>query len=728
MIPTRSLNGSQLPSTVQAVLRTRLHRLDRDVRSVLLLASVIGREFTRGLLRHCLAEDADLDASLETLRASGLIHQTHILPEPTYSFKHVLTQEVAYDSILHHQRRQLHGVVGSAIERDCADRMTEHAEVLARHFGESEDWRKAAHFSRIAGDRAQRFGEFNEALARYRQAGSWLAQLPEDAAGLSARVEILFREEQLHDMMGRWEEQQACIDESLVLLARGNQPERLTEAHIRQADVHTLNGRFGAADAALGHALRISRAHADVAGEQKALRSIGFLRWHENRYEDAIAISEELLVLDRRRGDIDVLVTDLLNLLTAVRRLPDSGRGASYVKEVLELGEQIGDPVRQVPICNNVAEYYRSTGDREKALLHVDRAIEIGEASPHLGARPHTYALRAQILLEEGRFEECVPLYRAVVEAHRSDAYRAGRLVAPAYASGAGGPGWALRMLGEVLVLLERYDEAVPCLDEAAANYGDRGDLEAEALLRSRAATIREMQEQFDAAHSIWDRVRELRRVGGDMAGECEAQEALGRTARRQGNAGCARICYEEALRLAGQIDDTARQGCLHNTLGILARRRGAHADALAHFEEALRLFRQRNEPANAGLMLTCIGVTLGALGRPENATSRLEEAVRLHRLTGQRQMHAHALAALGDARFALHMYAEAGSCQSASLRLRRDLGDRRGEGWMLQRLARTCAARGNSRRMRAYAAAATMIAADPGNEDLMEACRQLPG
>ena len=104
--------------------------------------------------------------------------------------------------------------------------------------------------------------------------------------------------------------------------------------------------------------------------------------------------------------------------------------------------------------------------------------------------------------------------------------------------------------------------------------------------------------------------------VAGSGAGECEALEGLGRTARRQGEMDRARQCYQEALRLAEQVGDEAKQGELHNTLGILAWKRGAHGEALGHYEQALRIFEERDDPVHAGLILNSIGVTLQKLDR----------------------------------------------------------------------------------------------------------------
>src|SRR6185503_9753755 len=109
------IDSFSLPDTVQAVIRTRLDTLDRESLEVLRVASVIGREFGQELLTGVLGENVDADRAIERLNAAGLIQPLDSVSEPGYRFKHVLTQEVTYDSLLGHQRRALHQTIGSAI-------------------------------------------------------------------------------------------------------------------------------------------------------------------------------------------------------------------------------------------------------------------------------------------------------------------------------------------------------------------------------------------------------------------------------------------------------------------------------------------------------------------------------------------------------------------------------------------------------------------------------------
>ena len=137
---TRSLEKLTLPTSVQAVIRSRLDRLDDNHREVLRLASVIGREFGQRLLEKAHPGASSLSPLLEALKGQELIQQVRVLPDVAYLFKHVLTQVVVYETLLLERRRSLHGLVAQAFEELHADRLEEHYEQLAHHYARGNCW------------------------------------------------------------------------------------------------------------------------------------------------------------------------------------------------------------------------------------------------------------------------------------------------------------------------------------------------------------------------------------------------------------------------------------------------------------------------------------------------------------------------------------------------------------------------------------------------------------
>ena len=143
------LTAIQVPATVQAVLAARIDRLPAEDKSVLQLASVIGRNVSLPLLR-AIAEvpEQDLQSCLAHLQTAEFMYEARLFPEPEYTFRHALTLDVAYGGLLQERRRQLHARIVEALERLHPERMSEQAARLAHHAFRGEVWAKALTYLR----------------------------------------------------------------------------------------------------------------------------------------------------------------------------------------------------------------------------------------------------------------------------------------------------------------------------------------------------------------------------------------------------------------------------------------------------------------------------------------------------------------------------------------------------------------------------------------------------
>jgi class 3 adenylate cyclase/tetratricopeptide (TPR) repeat protein len=159
-----------IPDTIQAVLVARIDRLEDSVKSVLKLASVIGRTFFVRVLKAVSEAGDDVEHQLGRLEEQEFVRLLEQTPELEYVFKHALVQEAAYDSILSQQRRAIHRGVAQAIETLFAERRDEFASLLAYHYARAEDWPQARVYLLAAGDQAGRIAADAEALEHYRQA------------------------------------------------------------------------------------------------------------------------------------------------------------------------------------------------------------------------------------------------------------------------------------------------------------------------------------------------------------------------------------------------------------------------------------------------------------------------------------------------------------------------------------------------------------------------------
>jgi tetratricopeptide (TPR) repeat protein/class 3 adenylate cyclase len=669
----RDMESLRLPATVQAVIRTRLDRLDGDARDVLRVAAAIGREFGADLLSAAVPGHIDTPRALERLRGASLIQQVRVVPEPVFRFKHILTQEVAYDSLLEHQRKTAHGAIGRALERQGAGRLDEHAEALAHHFGQAELWHDAVAFGRRAVERLSALSQFSNALALLEQLQGWLSHFSEWERRRDLLADILLEQERVCETLGQRRRQQTIITELISLLAPHGASSRLAEAYLRQGDLLTLLKHFDAAERALNTALRLSRDGGDRRLERSGLRSIGLLRWHQGRHLESLEIAEQTLAFDRDIGDERSIIGDLANMGSVLRALGEHDRARAVLEEALAMPVVEREPAGMSSVLHNLAYVHRACGDLDTALACLLRADEAMQANMLPIHRSFHLTTIAHIRLQQGDVPAALRTYQQAVDLSRR-------------ARHAEGLAQALRLLGDLQFGLRQDAPAAANLSEAAALFAQLEDPASQSESCAKVAVARERLAQWTAAREAWTAVLELRRSLADPAGELEAREGLAR-AIRETEPPEAIATFEQALALATVIGANSRKVALHNTLGILHWERNDFLASFRHYDAALRLCRLTGDRVHQGLMLNCVGLALTRLQRYDEARTVLEESVALNHETSERLLEAHALAALADVSLRLDGTGTARELLEGALAIRQHLGDDAGTAELRRRL-----------------------------------------
>jgi class 3 adenylate cyclase/predicted ATPase len=169
-----------IPTTVQGVLAARIDRLPTDEKEFLQTLSVIGKEFPFGLLRKVTGHsEGELYQLLSHLQAAEFIYEQPAFPEPAYTFKHALTQEVAYHSVVVDQRKVLHERTARAIEELYQGGLDAHYSELAHHYGRTDNTDKAVEYLRLAGQQAVERSAYGEAIRQLTTGLELLKTLPE---------------------------------------------------------------------------------------------------------------------------------------------------------------------------------------------------------------------------------------------------------------------------------------------------------------------------------------------------------------------------------------------------------------------------------------------------------------------------------------------------------------------------------------------------------------------
>ena len=192
---TNDIQPITIPSTIQDMIMARVDVLPEDAKDVLQLGSVIEREFSYELIKRVSGfSEKTLLSQLFSLKDAELIYERGIFPESTYIFKHALTREIVYGSILKKKKIKIHAEIGRAIEDVYKDNIKEHYGVIAAHFIEGMNYKKGAIFSELAAKKANKAASSKEAFRHGNNRIKCLENLPtseiSDKQIIDARVAL----------------------------------------------------------------------------------------------------------------------------------------------------------------------------------------------------------------------------------------------------------------------------------------------------------------------------------------------------------------------------------------------------------------------------------------------------------------------------------------------------------------------------------------------------------
>jgi predicted ATPase len=187
----KDIQDVTIPSTVQDVIMARVDALPEGAKELLQTGSAIEREFSYDLIKRVKERpEQELLSHLSVLKDSELLYERGIFPETAYIFKHALTRDVVYESILTKKKKNLHEKIGNAVEQLYADRIEEQYELLAHHYALAEHWEKAVSYGRLAAEKALKLSQFQQAVTIYEQTAEWLLKLPENKIRQESLVDI----------------------------------------------------------------------------------------------------------------------------------------------------------------------------------------------------------------------------------------------------------------------------------------------------------------------------------------------------------------------------------------------------------------------------------------------------------------------------------------------------------------------------------------------------------
>ncbi|HEY7494119.1 MAG TPA: tetratricopeptide repeat protein [Candidatus Tectomicrobia bacterium] len=333
-------------------------------------AAVIGREFAARLLRRMADIQARLDDCLSELKNLELLYEQRVFPDLEYMFKHVLTQEAAYNSLLSSRRTRLHTAIGLAMEELYQERLAEYYEELAHHFTQGEAWEEAFFYPCKAGDKARQAYANQEAMAFYTRAIEGSSRIT-PALDVAQLLPVYEGRGLVWMLQSKYDEAIADFQmmRQMAQPSGNQQKEGESLCYLANAHWQTFSAeRISLVDQYAQEALQLAQQSGDQKILARSLTSLGAIDvWHGN-LQEAYGKIDEALQIGRREGYKDCMAQSLMFLCGPPYWQGDFQRAIALGQEGVAVARDIYDGFHELYTLSFLCLAYWSAGEYAQAL------------------------------------------------------------------------------------------------------------------------------------------------------------------------------------------------------------------------------------------------------------------------------------------------------------------------------------------------------------------------
>jgi class 3 adenylate cyclase/tetratricopeptide (TPR) repeat protein len=535
-----------IPATIQDVIMARVDSLPEIAKGLLQTGSVLGREFSHDLINRVVElPEQELISHLSALKDSELLYERGIYPQSTYIFKHALTQEVAYDSLLLKRRKEIHEEIGKAIEQLYPDRLEELYEMLGYHYSKSENHEKAYHYLVQAGDAAARLYAYAEARLHYARALEALARLPDTEDNHRRRVDTLIKQ-----VSSSWRADP--LEQNLTHLFEA---ERLAKE---------LPGPDGTPD---GDRLRLARIH----------YWIGRIHYGANKMPEAIGYFQRVLEVAEELDDPELLAIPSLTIGAVMVVQGHLGKGMALLSKAIPASAQMGKWPEWARAVGHRSYALSMSGDCALGVAEAQRAVARAEEISSLGEIAMSNAFLSAAYLYAGDMPHAIEAGRKTVEAGEQSKERMFVCLGNAWRA------WAEGRAGDFEAAADSMARSQAILEELG------GQIIAADWIATINAEIALGMGRIEEAIALAERAIGIaQKMGGIFA------EGLARQVQGQALAAVDPPRWDEAenqltegLRLLESGQHRVEAARTHVAWGSVCRARGDLAAARGHWEQA---------------------------------------------------------------------------------------------------------------------------------------------
>ncbi len=551
----QEVDSIEIPATVQDVLVARIDHLMAEDKQLLQTASVVGKDVPFDLLNAIteLSEDA-LQNSLGRLQTAEFLYEVRLFPELEYTFKHALTHELAYHSLLTERRRLLHRQIVTAIEQLYSDRLSEHVERLAHHAVRGEWWEKALGFLRQSGTKAASRSAYSDAAASLEEALVALQHLPENDATRQQGIDLRFDLRSSFQALGNHERAFEHLETAERLASVLGDQDRLGWASAYASQYLWRTGHPEQAEASGQRALTIASELNDFALGVVTNFFLAQGCFTAGEYQCAIHHCQQSLANLRGKQAYERLgLTGLPSVLVRIwlswslAEQGDFHEAMVHAGEALSIAETANQPYSEAAACLGVGQALVIQGALDQAIPMLERTVNLCKTWDLGVILPTTAVVLGLAYALSGRLAEAATILEKDEVPISPDAIFIFETST------------ARNAVGTVYLMAGRIDEALAITlrtAKLAANRGCRG-IQARTLhLLGDVSLCRDLQ-QADLAEDYYRQALTLADELGMRPLVAHCQRGLGRLYERKGELRTA----EEHVAIATEMYEAMDMG-----------------------------------------------------------------------------------------------------------------------------------------------------------------------
>ena len=400
-----------LPATIQNIILARVDQLPEQAREILQIGSVIGREFNYELIREVVElSDGDISSTLSTIKESELLYERGIRPNAVYIFKHSLTRDVIYDSILSSQKKTMHEKIGKAVEKLYQEVIGDYVAILAEHYSASGNLEKGIAYSTAAARKAQKHSDFNSAIYFANKRTFSVEKLTQTEAQQDKLIEARILLGRYYMQMNYHHEAKEAINPIIDLVKKHGEKGDLAQIYTIIGTYYSMiEDNIPKAIEYLEKAVQLAEEVDDFVSISATNLFLGATYYFPCEFKKSMQALEKSLDISLVANNIWG-VSQLKGFISYYVYNPTGqlGRAFQTSEEAVHLADESGDTHSKAMacICHGRSNLYK--GYLEQAVEFLEKGAELCEGINHIAWNVAAQAELCETYTELGDYEKAI--------------------------------------------------------------------------------------------------------------------------------------------------------------------------------------------------------------------------------------------------------------------------------------------------------------------------------